>query len=108
MHKNASRHVKTFDYLPVFLTLYCPNSSFDSYRFRAILEPIASSVLAQDLPLLPFTALQDVFKSASLDTEAGQALRRNAFDRDIIELLVNHLGKLCFQETAKKHSVRKA
>ena len=72
-----------------------------------ILEPIALSSLAADLPLLPFLALRDLFKSAALESEYGQSLRKDTFGKDIIKLLLSHLGSLCYQEAAKKDPNRK-
>ena len=71
------------------------------------LEPIALSSLAADLPLLPFLALRDLFKSAPLQSDYGQSLRKDALEKDIIKLLLNHLGTLCSQETTKKEHSRK-
>ena len=75
--------------------------------FFIILEPIALSSLAADLPLLPFLALRDLFKSAPLQSECGQSLRKDALEKDIIKLLLNHLGSLCSQETTKIEHGRK-
>lgn len=72
-----------------------------------ILEPIALSSFAADLPLLPFLALRDLFKSAPLESEYGQSLRKDTFGKDIIKLLLSHLGSLCYQEAAKKDPNRK-
>ena len=61
---------------------------------------VANSAAAVELPVLPFVSLKELFMSAPLDSVYGQELRQDAFDKDIVSLLLTRIGKLCSQDAA--------